>query len=78
MELQPKKLKKEINYLWKSISKRMEKGQMPSKDICQEIIRKSEDYNLVADKDWSDLWQTFVLTCASWLVYPVIQKSMKQ
>lgn len=59
MYLQPKKIKKEISFLWKDISKKIEAGVIPDKDECQDLIKKVNDYTLFAGKEWSDQWQSF-------------------
>lgn len=59
MHLQPKKLKKEISFLWKDITKKIEAGVIPDKDECQDLIKKANDYALFAGKEWSNQWLIF-------------------
>jgi len=59
MHLQPKKIKKEISFLWKDISKKIEKGVIPDKEECRELIKKVNDYALFAGKEWSNQWMNF-------------------
>lgn len=59
MHLQPKKLKKDISFLWKNISKEIEAGVIPDKDECQDLIKKANDYALFTGKEWSDQWLIF-------------------
>jgi XXXCH domain-containing protein len=59
MHHQPKKLKKEISFLWKNISKKIEAGVIPDKEECQDLIKKANDYALFAGKEWSDQWMLF-------------------
>lgn len=59
MHLQPKRLKKEISFLWKNISKEIKAGGIPDRDACQDLIKKANDYSLFVGKEWSDQWQSF-------------------
>jgi XXXCH domain-containing protein len=59
MHLQPKKIKKEISFLWKDIAQKIEAGVMPDKYECQDLIKKANDYAIFAGKEWSDQWMIF-------------------
>lgn len=52
-----KKLKKEIALLWKEAMKQVAEGIAPAPATVRELLRRCEDYNLCADKQWFDSWR---------------------
>ncbi len=55
-----KKIKKDITRLWKSMSRVLEQGNLPTPEDGKKILTLCEDYNLYAAKEWSDDWQQCV------------------
>lgn len=52
-----KKVKKEIGRLWKEVAKQVSANTSPSRVLSDELMKKCDEYNLCAGKEWFVLWR---------------------
>ena len=52
-----KKVKKEINRLWKNLRRKIEANELPEPAEGKSLLKLWEDYTLFAEASWSDEWR---------------------